>query len=243
MIQILPSISIIDGKLTRLKQGDYTSETVYQDSPVEIARRFADCGVKKIHIVDLDGARKGTAFNFHVLQDIVGHTGMQVDFSGGIATDGDISKAYEYGATTITASSIAASDQKQFASWLISYGREKITLGADARNGKIAIKGWQKNTEIDLFEHIDYYHMRGLKYVKSTDVAKDGIQEGPNFEMYEKMVAKFEGIHVLASGGIRNIDDIKRLEDIGVKGVIFGRAYYEGNLTLKDLETFIVQHS
>lgn len=243
MIQILPSISIIDGKLTRLKQGDYTSETVYKDSPVEIARRFADCGVKKIHIVDLDGARKGTALNFHVLQDIVGHTKMQVDFSGGIATDGDISKAYEYGATSITASSVAASNQKQFASWLISYGREKITLGADALNGKIAIKGWQKNTEIDLFEHIDYYYMRGLKYVKSTDVAKDGIQEGPNFEMYEKMVAKFKGIHVLASGGIRNIDDIKRLEDIGVKGVIFGRAYYEGNLTLKDLETFISKHS
>lgn len=243
MIQILPSISIIDGKLTRLKQGDYASETVYKDSPVDIARRFADCGVKKIHIVDLDGARKGTALNFHVLEDIVGHTNMEVDFSGGIATDGDISKAYEYGAASITASSMAVSNQKQFASWLVSYGREKITLGADALNGKIAIKGWQKKTELDLFEHIDYYYMRGLKYVKSTDVAKDGIQEGPNFEMYEEMVKRFKGIHVLASGGIRNIDDIKRLEDIGVKGVIFGRAYYEGNLTLKDLETFIAQHS
>lgn len=239
MIEIIPSISIINGKLTRLKQGDYSSETVYKDSPVDIARRFEECGVRKIHIVDLDGARKGTPVNYHVMEAIAGYTKLMVDYSGGIATDGDISKAYEYGAHSITASSIAASNQKQFASWLVSYGREKITLGADALNGKIAIKGWQKNTDIDLFEHIDYYYMRGLKYVKSTDVAKDGIQEGPNFDMYKEMVARFKDIYVLASGGVRSIDDIKKLEEIGVSGVIFGRAYYEGNLTLKDLEQFI----
>ncbi|KOF02937.1 1-(5-phosphoribosyl)-5-((5-phosphoribosylamino)methylideneamino)imidazole-4-carboxamide isomerase [Roseivirga seohaensis] len=243
MIKIVPSISIINGKLTRLKQGDYEHGTVYKDSPVDIARRFEDCGVKKIHIVDLDGARSGTPVNYDILESIVGYTKLKVDYSGGIATDGDISKAYEYGATSITAASIATSDKEQFGSWLVSYGREKIILGADARNGKIAIRGWQKDTNIDLFDHIDYYYMRGLKYVKSTDVAKDGIQEGPNFEMYKEIVSRFKGIHVLASGGVRNIDDIKKLEEIGVKSVIFGRAYYEGNLTLKDIEKFIVSQS
>lgn len=239
MIQIIPSISIIDGKVTRLKQGDYSKETVYKDSPVDVARRFEEVGIKKIHIVDLDGARKGEPVNYHVLEAIAGHTGLKVDFSGGISTDGDISKSYEYGATSVTASSVAINKKNLFASWLVSYGREKITLGADALDGKITIRGWQKSTDIELFDHLDYYYMRGIKYVKSTDVAKDGIQEGPNFEMYQQIIEKFPGIHLLASGGVRSVDDIKQLNDIGVKGVIFGRAYYEGNLTLKDLKPLL----
>ncbi len=236
MIQIIPSISIIDGKLTRLKQGDYASEKVYKNSPVDIARQFEDFGIKKIHLVDLDGARKGSPINYHILEAIAGYTGLEVDFSGGISTDGDISKAYEYGATSITAASIAIDRKELFSSWMMSYGREKITLGADAKKGKISIRGWQKNTQTNLEDHIDYFYMRGIKYVKSSDVEKDGIQEGPNFEMYERLVSKFPNVHFLASGGVRSVDDIKRLEDIGVKGVIFGRTYYEGNLTLKDIE-------
>ena len=236
MIQIIPSISIIDGKLTRLKQGDYSNEKVYQDSPVDIARQFEEYGIKKIHIIDLDGARRGRPVNYHILESIAGYTQLKIDFSGGISTDGDISKAYEYGATSITAASIALDEKELFSSWMLSYGREKITLGADAKDGKIAIKGWQKNTQTDLCAHIDYFYMRGIKYVKSSDVNKDGIQEGPNFEMYEQLVRKFPNVFFLASGGVRSVDDIRRLEDIGVKGVIFGRAYYEGNLTLKDIE-------
>lgn len=239
MIQIIPSISVIDGKVTRLKQGDYRSETVYKDSPVDVARRFEEVGIKKIHIVDLDGSLKGSPVNYHVLEAIAGYTGLDIDFSGGISTDGDISKCYEYGATSITASSVAINNKKLFASWLVSYGREKITLGADALDGKINIKGWQKSTDTDLIDHLDYYYMRGIKYVKSTDIAKDGIQEGPNFNMYKQIVDKFKGINLIASGGVRSVDDIKRLEEIGVSAVMFGRAYYEGNLTLKDLKSLL----
>lgn len=239
MIEIIPSISVINGKLSRLKQGDYSSEKVYADDPIDAAKRFQDYGIKKIHIVDLDGARKGTPANYHVLQAIAGYTKLKIDFSGGIHTDGDIGKSYEYGATSVTAATVAIDNQKLFASWLVSYGREKITLGADALNYKIAIKGWQKSTNIDLFEHIEYYFNRGLKYVKSTDISKDGVQEGPNFDLYKEILEKFPQINLIASGGVRNVDDIKRLEDIGVKGVIFGRAYYEGNLTLKDLEGLV----
>jgi len=239
MIQIIPSISIINGKVTRLKQGDYSNETVYEDSPVDVARRFEDVGIKKIHIVDLDGARKGAPVNYHVLEAIAGYTNLKIDYSGGISTDGDISKCYEYGASSITASSLAINNKKLFGSWLVSYGREKITLGADALEGKITIKGWQKATDIDLFDHLDYYYMRGVKYVKSTDVAKDGIQEGPNFDMYKNIISRFSGINLIASGGVRSVDDIKQLNDIGVKGVIFGRAYYEGNITLNDLQPLL----
>lgn len=239
MIQIIPSISIINGKLTRLKQGDFERETVYQDSPIDIAKQFEDYGIQKIHIVDLDGVRKGTPVNYHILQSIAGYTNLKIDFSGGIRTDGDINKAYEHGATSITASSIAIKKRELFSSWLMSYGREKITLGADAKDGKITIRGWQDATNYDLEEHIDYFYMRGIKYVKCSDVEKDGILEGPNFELYKKIVSLFPHIHFLASGGVRSVDDIKKLADIGIKGVIFGRAYYEGNLTLKDIESLL----
>lgn len=236
MIQIIPSITIIDGKLTRLKQGDYSSETVYKDSPVEIARQFEDYGVKKIHLIDLDGAKKGSPVNYHILETIAGYTNLKIDFGGGISTDGDINKAYEYGATSVTASSIAVLKKELFSSWLMSYGREKVTLAADVKNGKITIRGWQKSTNTNIDDHLDYYYMRGIKMVKSTDVEKDGILEGPAFEHYERLVKKYPEIHFMASGGVRNVDDIKKLEDIGVKSVIFGKAYYEGNLTLKDIE-------
>ncbi len=239
MIQIIPSITIIDGKLTRLKQGDYSSETVYKDSPVDIAKQFEDYGVKKIHLIDLDGAKKGSPVNYHILETIAGYTNLQIDFGGGISTDGDINKAYEYGATSITASSIAVLKKELFSSWLMSYGRDKVTLAADVKNGKIAIKGWQKSTNTNIDDHLDYFYMRGIKMVKSTDIEKDGIQEGPSFEHYERLVKKYPEIHFMASGGVRDVDDIKKLEDIGVKSVIFGKAYYEGNLTLKDIESLL----
>lgn len=236
MIQIIPSISIIDGKLTRLKQGDYTKETIYKDSPVDIAKQFEDYGIRKIHVLDLDGARKGTPVNYHILEAIAGYTKLKIDYSGGIRTDGDINKAYEHGATSVTASSVAINKKELFSSWMMSYGREKITLGADTNDGKITIRGWQYVSDTDLYDHIEYFHMRGIKYVKCSDVTKDGILEGPNFDLYKDLVAKFPNIHFLASGGVRSVEDIKRLEDIGLRGVIFGRAYYEGNLTLKDIE-------
>jgi phosphoribosylformimino-5-aminoimidazole carboxamide ribotide isomerase len=241
MIQIIPSIAILEGKVIRLQQGDFSREKVYDESPVDLARSFQDHGIEVVHLVDLDGARRGAPKNYHILEAIAGHTNLKVDFTGGIHTDGDISKAYEYGASYITAASVAVSNKKQFASWIISYGREKITLGADAREGKIAVRGWEKNTDIDIYAHIDYFYSRGLKYVKSTDISREGIMEGPAVDMYKKIIDSFPDICVLASGGVRNIDDIKALNDMGVFAVIVGKALYEGKIKLKELEQFLVK--
>ena len=239
-MQIIPSISILNGKITRLSNGDYSNKKVYKDSPIDVAKRFEDHGIEVIHLVDLDGAKKGSPVNYHILEAIAGYTNLKVDFTGGITTDGAISKAYEYGASYITAASIAVSQPDLFASWIVSYGREKMTLGADALDGKIAIRGWQKNTEIDLFDHIDHFYFRGLKYVKTTDISKDGIMSGSPFSIYKEIIDRFPGICVLASGGVQSIDEIKRLNDMGLFAVIIGKALYEGKINLKDLENFLV---
>jgi len=240
-MQIIPSISILNGKVTRLSKGDYSNEKVYKESPIDVAKRFEDHGIEVVHLVDLDGAKKGSPVNYHILEAIAGYTNLKIDFTGGIATDGAISKAYEYGASYITSASIAASQPELFASWIVSYGREKITLGADALDGKIAIRGWQKNTEIDLFGHIENFYSRGLKYVKTTDISKDGVMTGPSFSIYKEIMDRFPGICVLASGGVQSVDDIKKLNDMGVFAVIIGRALYEDKITLKDLEDFLVK--
>ena len=241
MIQIIPSVVISEGKVIRLKKGDYSTEKIYSHSPVDVVRRFEDHGVEVIHLVDLDGAKKGRPVNYHILEAIAGHTGVQVDFTGGITTDGDISKAYEYGAQYITAASIAVSNKELFSSWIISYGREKITLGADARNRKVEIRGWMKKTEIDVMDHIGHFYERGLKYVKTTDIDKDGVLKGPSFKLYKEIIEKFPGICVLASGGVRNLDDIKRLNEMGVFAVIIGKAFYEERIALEDISKWLAE--
>lgn len=241
MIQIIPSIAILEGNVIRLQQGDFEREKVYDESPVDLAKSFEDHGIEVVHLVDLDGARRGSPKNYHILEAIAGHTNLKVDFTGGIHTDGDISKAYEYGASYITAASIAVTNTKQFASWIISYGREKITLGADVRDRKISIRGWVRDTDIDLFDHIDYFYSRGLKYVKTTDISKEGVMEGPAFELYSDIIDTFPDICVLASGGVRNVEDIERLNEMGVFAVIVGKALYEGKIQLKEIEKFLVK--
>lgn len=243
MIQIIPSIAIIDGKVIRLQQGDFSKEKVYDQTPIDLAKSFEDHGIEVVHLVDLDGARRGRPVNYHILEAIAGYTNLKVDFTGGIHTDGDISKAYEYGASYITAASVAVSRKELFASWIISYGREKITLGADAMDEKISVRGWQMQTELDLYDHIDYFYSRGLKYVKTTDISKDGVMEGPGFELYQKMMDRFPDLCLLASGGVRGIEDIEHLNDMGVFAVIFGKAFYEGRIKLKELEKFLVKVS
>ena len=240
MIQIIPSITVMKGKTTRLMQGDYNRETVYDQSPLEVAQQFEDAGVSKVHLVDLEGARRGASVNFEVLETIAGHTGLEVSFSGGLYNDGDILKAYEYGASNIIAATIAAYRPDYFSSWIMSYGREKITLGADSINGKVAIRGWQKDTEIDLFEHIDHFYSRGLKYVKTTDIPKHGTMSGPSIELFKEIMDRFPDICLLASGGVRSVDDIDQLSELGVWGVVVGKAFYEGALSLKDLEKYLV---
>lgn len=240
MIRIIPSIMVMRGRTTRLAQGDFKRETVYDQSPLEVAKQFEDAGVSQIHLVDLEGAKRGASINFEVLESITDHTNLDVSFSGGLYSDGDIIKAYEYGAFNIIAATIAAYRPEFFASWIVSYGRERITLGADSLKGKIAIRGWQKDTAIDLFNHIEYFFNRGLKYVKTTDIPKHGAMTGPSLKLYEEILRRFPGICLLASGGVRSIEDIEKLHDLGVWGVVFGKAFYEGVLSLKDLERFLV---
>jgi phosphoribosylformimino-5-aminoimidazole carboxamide ribotide isomerase len=244
MIQVIPSIAIRKGKVVKMRKGDPTSEKTYDENPLDLARRFEDHGIEVVHLVDLDGVEKGSPRNWHVLEAISGHTNLKIDFTGGISNDGDIAKAYEYGAAYITAASIAVTDPELFASWIISYGREKITLGADVVDRKtkeLLFRGWQTKSQLTLFQHLEYFYSRGLKYVKSTDVSRDGVLEGPAFDFYDEIISTFPEICVLASGGVRGVDDIKRLNDMGVFAVIFGKAYYEGILQLKDLEQFLVK--
>jgi phosphoribosylformimino-5-aminoimidazole carboxamide ribotide isomerase len=240
MFEIVPSIWLINGKCVRLKRGDFSTEKVISDNPLEIAQAFESIGLKRVHLVDLDGARRGEPKNYHILEAITGYTDLKVDFTGGITTDGDVIKSFEFGAATVTVSSIAANNPERFAQFLLSYGREKINLAADVNpaDEKIKIRGWLKKTEIDLFDHIDFFHERGLKYLKCSDVTRDGIAEGPNFVLFQKIRDRFPSIHLAASGGVRGIDDFRKLKEMGVKAAVFGRAYYEGLISLEELEKF-----
>ena len=243
MIQIIPSIAIRKGKVVKMRKGDISSEKIYDENPVDLAKRFESHGIEVVHLVDLDGAEESSPQNYHVLESIAGHTELLVDFTGGICTDGDLSKAFECGADYVTAASVAVTNPELFASWIVSFGREKITLSADVSDPvtkKIAYRGWQRNSELTLFEHVQYFNDRGLKYLKSTDVTRDGVLEGPNFTFYQDLLNKFPDLKVLASGGVRGIDDIKIFQDMGLFAVIFGKAFYEGILKLKDVEQFLV---
>jgi phosphoribosylformimino-5-aminoimidazole carboxamide ribotide isomerase len=245
MIQIIPSIAIRKGKVVKMRKGDITSEKVYDENPVDLAKRFEAHGIEVVHLVDLDGAEQASPQNYHVLESIAGHTELLVDFTGGVCTDGDLSKAFECGADYVTCASIAVTDPELFASWVVSFGREKITLSADVSDPvtmKIAYRGWQRKSELGLFEHVQYFNDRGLKYVKSTDVTRDGVLEGPNFKFYQELLTQFPDLKVLASGGVRGIDDIKTFQDMGLFAVIFGKAFYEGILRLEDVEQFLVRN-
>ncbi|MBS1558273.1 MAG: 1-(5-phosphoribosyl)-5-[(5-phosphoribosylamino)methylideneamino] imidazole-4-carboxamide isomerase [Bacteroidetes bacterium] len=245
MIQVIPSIAIRQNKVVKMRKGDINSEKIYDENPLDLAKRFEDHGIDVVHIVDLDGAERGSPKNYQVIETIAGHTNLKVDFTGGISTDGDVGKAFEYGAAYITASSVAVAHPEIFSQWIISYGREKMTLGADVTDIKskiVAYRGWQKKSEIHLFDHLQYFHDRGLKYAKCTDISRDGVLEGPAFEFYQELINKFPDLKILASGGVRGVDDIKRLNDMGIFAVIFGKSYYEGLLNLKDLKPFLIKN-
>lgn len=244
MFEIIPSIWLINGKCVRLKRGDFSTEEVISNNPLEIAQAFESIGLTRIHLVDLDGARRGEPKNYHILEAISGYTTLKVDYTGGISTDGDVIKCFEFGASTITVSTAAANHPERFAQFLLSYGREKVNLAADINpiDNKIKIKGWLKKTEIDLFDHIEFFYERGLKYLKCSDVSRDGVMDGPNFALYQSILDKFPKINLAASGGVRGIDDLKQLRDMGVSAAVFGRAYYEGMISLQDLKEFNLEN-
>jgi phosphoribosylformimino-5-aminoimidazole carboxamide ribotide isomerase len=239
MIQVIPAIDIIDGKCVRLTQGDYGQKKIYNEDPAEVAKEFEDAGIKRLHLVDLDGAKEKRIINHKVLEKIANSTELIIDFGGGIQSDVDIQKAFDFGAKMITGGSIAVKNQEMFLGWLEKFGPEKIILGADAKDEKIAISGWQESTEVSVFDFIQEYLKKGIKYTISTDVAKDGLLQGPSFDLYEKMQVKFSDLHIIASGGVSEMKDLEKLNDQGVFGVIVGKAIYEGKISLKELEKFI----
>jgi len=235
---IIPAIDIIGGKCVRLTQGDYNQKKEYHDSPLEMAKRFEDAGITRLHLVDLDGAKAKKIINKEVLQNIAMGTSLQVDFGGGVQSNEDIALAFELGAHQLTGGSIAVKNPEMFESWIERYGGEKIILGADAKDRKIAISGWEETTSVDLIEFIKAYHAKGISYVICTDVAKDGLLQGPSVELYRDIMAEIRGIKLIASGGVSSVKDLEELQKIGVYGTIVGKAYYEGRISLEELAAF-----
>lgn len=237
-IEIIPAIDIIDGKCVRLSQGDYDRKTVYNENPLEIARMFEDAGISRLHLVDLDGAKAKHIVNYKVLEQIASKTRLIIDFGGGLKSDDDLKIAFESGAAMVTGGSIAVKEPELFLSWLEKFGSEKIILGADAKDGKIAVSGWQESTELSVIEFIAEFHQKGISKVISTDISRDGMLSGPAFELYVEIMETLPDLEIIASGGIASIDDIYKLAEMGVPGVITGKAIYEGKISLKEIEKY-----
>ncbi|MDR0699051.1 MAG: 1-(5-phosphoribosyl)-5-[(5-phosphoribosylamino)methylideneamino]imidazole-4-carboxamide isomerase [Tannerella sp.] len=238
MIELVPAIDIIDGKCVRLTQGDYNSKKVYNEDPSEVAMSFEGCGMKRLHVVDLDGAREGRVINYRVLERIASRTSLVIDFGGGLKCDKDLEIAFDCGAQMVTGGSIAAKSPDVFREWLKRFGNERILLGADAKDEKIAVGGWQETTAMELIPYIEAYHKDGITKVICTDIDRDGMLQGPSTILYKKILDAVPDIYLIASGGVGSIKDIEELEAAGVPEVIFGKAIYEGKITLKELENF-----
>lgn len=235
MIELIPAIDIIDGKCVRLTKGDYDQKKVYNDDPVEVAKQFESFGFRRLHVVDLDGAKSKHIVNVDVLKAITSATNLIVDFGGGIKTDNDIELAFANGASLVTIGSIAVTQPELFASWLEKYGADRIILGADVRNGKISINGWKEDSVEDLLPFLKYYINKGVVNVLCTEISKDGMLEGPATELYKEVMAEYPNLNLIASGGISSNEDIKELNRYGIPSVVFGKAIYEGKIDMKEL--------
>jgi len=239
MIEIIPAIDIIEGKCVRLSQGDYSSKKIYNENPLEIAKQYEDAGIKRLHVVDLDGAKSKTIVNHKTLELIAKSTSLIVDFGGGLKSNDDLKIAFDCGAQMITGGSIAVKDSSTFNQWLTNYGGEKIILGADVKNEKIAVTGWLEDSGIDMWQFIADYMTKGVTKVICTDISKDGMLQGPATYLYVKMKEHFSGLYVIASGGISCIKDVEILNDKGIDAVIIGKAIYEGKISMNDLQAFV----
>jgi phosphoribosylformimino-5-aminoimidazole carboxamide ribotide isomerase len=238
MITIIPAIDILGGKCVRLQQGDYQKMKVYDEDPLDAAKKFEDQGVKRLHVVDLDGARNSHVVNYTVLERITTRTSLTVDFGGGIKTDCDLKLVFDHGAAMAVIGSVAVTERDLFQDWLFAYGPEKIILGADIKDGNIAVSGWTKVTEITLNEFLLYYKCMGIKQVLCTDISKDGLMQGSSVDLYKNMVTEFPRMNIIASGGIATVDEIRQLDEAGVAGAIIGKALYEGKIRLEELKEF-----
>ncbi|MDT0677252.1 1-(5-phosphoribosyl)-5-[(5-phosphoribosylamino)methylideneamino]imidazole-4-carboxamide isomerase [Autumnicola musiva] len=242
-MRIIPAIDIIEGKCVRLSKGDYNTKKIYNEHPLEVAKKFEAHGIEYLHLVDLDGAKSKHIVNHRILEEIASNTSLKVDFGGGLKSYKDLETAFECGANQVTGGSIAVKDPETFKNWLQKFGPEKIILGADANNEKVAISGWQEESEKELIPFMKEYQQEGVKYVICTDISKDGMLEGPSFDLYRKILEEISEIgklNLIASGGISEFHELPKLAEIGCEGTIIGKAIYEGRISLKQLENFIL---
>lgn len=239
-MRIIPAIDIIEGKCVRLSKGDYDTKIIYNENPLEVAKSFEAHGIEYLHLVDLDGAKSNKIVNYKILEQIATQTSLKIDFGGGLKSDDDLRIAFESGANQITGGSIAVKNRTIFEKWISEYGSEKIILGADAKDEKIAVSGWLEDSNEDLVPFIQDYQSKGIQYVICTDIAKDGMLQGPSFDLYSKILAEAKGVKLIASGGISTFDELPKLAELGCEGTIIGKAIYEGRITLKQLENYII---
>jgi phosphoribosylformimino-5-aminoimidazole carboxamide ribotide isomerase len=241
MIRVIPSISILGGKTAKLISGDYKNAQLFEKSPLDLAKYFEDNGAEWLHLVDLDGANVGQVKNEHILEVLAAHTNLKISFSGGIRTSQDVSTVLKAGAKSVTLATLAVEKPEIFMDLLITYGRNRLVLGADIKDGKIVTRGWQANSNKDAWDHVQYFNDRSVQFVKITDVNRDGNLEGPNFDLYKAAADRFPNIEIVASGGVRSLADIEKLNEIGVWGVIVARALYEDKLHVEDLQPYFNQ--
>ncbi len=228
-MELIPAIDIIEGKCVRLTKGDYDTKKVYGD-PLEMAQKFEDLGLRRLHVVDLDGAKSKHVVNIAALKAITTHTSLVVDFGGGVKTDEDLEKAYEAGATLVTVGSIAITEPERYLGWLERYGADRLILGADVRNGRVSINGWKEDSDVSLEDFLERYMKAGTKNVLCTEISRDGTLEGPAIELYQSIMKRYPECHLIASGGVGSTEDILALEAAGIPAVVFGKAFYEGKI-------------
>lgn len=238
-MKIIPAIDLIDGKCVRLSQGDYSTQKIYNENPLAVAKEFASIGITNLHLVDLDGAKAQNIVNHHILKDIAEHTNLDIDFGGGIKSDADIKLAFASGAKQVTAGTIAVKNKSMFLAWLERYTAKKLILGADVQDGNIAIQGWQSKTEVTIWEFLDYYTLQGVEYVICTDISKDGMLSGSSLDLYADILKKYPKLKLIASGGVSSIAELEELESMGIYGAIIGKAIYENKISMAELGKFI----
>ena len=245
-MRIIPAIDIIDGKCVRLTKGDYSTKKIYNENPLEVAKEFEASGIEFLHVVDLDGAKASQIMNYKVLEQIASKTNLKIDFGGGLKSNKDLEIAFNSGANQITGGSIAVKNSDIFESWIEKYGAQKIILGADfypdSVGGKIAINGWQEESTLELIPFIKGYQEKGIQYVICTDISKDGMLQGPSFDVYKEILTEVKNVKLIASGGISTFDELPRLAENGCEGVIIGKAIYENKISLKQLEQYILNN-
>lgn len=239
-VEIIPAIDIIDGRCVRLSQGDYAQTKVYDASPVDMAKRYADCGVKRIHVVDLDGAKSSSPRNLKTLEKMAVGAGVEIEWGGGIKSEESLRALFDYGATYAIVGSVAAQNPTLFAEWLARYGGERMVLGADVRGGKVAVNGWQQEVELTIDDLVKEFMPMGLSQVICTDISRDGMLQGPSFELYTRLQEQYDAVDFTVSGGVSSMKDIEECDRLGLRKVIVGKAIYENRITLKDIERWLL---